>query len=107
MPELGKRIRDARINKGMSQAEVAREMGLKQASISQFENGQRVPMPANIRKLAGILGVEETILAGKDEGQFERAMLMRNIQGLSPESLQKINELTEIIKQNEQRKRRD
>ena len=106
MPEFGQRLRKARVDKGMSQEELARAMGLTQASISQFEKGQRTPTPANIRKFAEILGVQEEALAGESRGQFEKTLLMRNIRDLSPESLSKINEYVDLVKQSEQGRRR-
>ena len=98
MPEFGERLKAARLNKNMSQKELADSMGMKQASISQFENGQRLPTPANIKKLASILDVSPNDLAGESEGKFEKELLLRNIEGLSPESLKKINEFVDIYK---------
>ena len=106
MPEFGERLKKAREDKGMRQDELAKAMGLTQASISQFENGQRLPTPANIRKFAQVLGVPEGVLAGEDKGGFEKTLLMRNIQSLSPESLSKNNEYVEFIKQIERLRRR-
>lgn len=106
MPEFGERLRRARINKGISQAELASAIGLTQASISQFEKGLRMPTPANIRKFAQILNILEVDLAGQDQGEFEKTLLMRNIRDLSPDTLNKINEYVIILKQNEQVRRR-
>ena len=106
MSEFGKRLRKARIDKGINQEELAGAIGLTQASISQFEKGLRMPTPANIRKFAQILGVSEEDLAGQNQGEFEKMLLMRNIQDLSPDSLNKINEYTAMIKRDEQARRR-
>ncbi len=106
MSEFGERLRRARINKGMSQVELARAIGLTQASISQFEKGLRMPTPANIRKFAQILNILEVDLAGQDKGEFEKTLLMRNIRDLSPDTLNKINEYVVILKQNEQVRKR-
>ena len=106
MPEFGERLRKARIGKGMNQRELADAIGMTQASISQFEKGLRMPTPANIRKFAQILGVNEGDLAGQNQGEFEKTLLMRNIRDLSPDSLNKINEYAEMIKRDEQSRRR-
>ena len=98
MPEFGERLKTARLNKNMNQKDLADLMGMKQASISQFENGQRLPTPANIKKLASILNISPTDLTGESEGKFEEEILLRNIKGLSPESLKKINEFVDIYK---------
>ncbi len=105
MSEFGERLRQARINKGMSQVELADAVGMTQASISQFEKGLRMPTPNNIRKFAHFLGMSVKDLAGQDQGQFEKTLLMRNIRNLTPESLNKINEYIALIKQAERGKK--
>lgn len=104
MAEFGERLREVRSKKGLSQQELADAMGLTQASISQFEKGQRLPTPANITKLSEILEVPRNYLAGEDQGAFEKAILMRNIKQLTPESIKKINEFAEFIKSQESSK---
>ncbi len=106
MPEFGERLRKARIGKGMNQQDLADAIEMTQASISQFEKGLRMPTPANVRKFAQILGVQEEDLAGQSQGEFEKTLLMRNIRDLSPDSLSKINEYAEMIKRDEQSRRR-
>ena len=106
MPEFGERLRKARINKGMNQQELADAIGMAQASISQFEKGLRMPTPANIRRFARILGIQEEDLSGQSQGEFEKTLLMRNIRDLSPDSLSKINDYAEMIKRDEQSRRR-
>lgn len=106
MSEFGKRLRKARIDKGISQEELARAIGMTQASISQFEKGLRMPTPANVHRLARILDVYDVDLLGDNQGGFEKTLLMRNIRGLSPYSISKINEYAAMIKRDEQAKRR-
>lgn len=105
MSEFGERLRQSRINKGMSQVELAYAVGMTQASISQFEKGSRMPTPNNIRKFAHVLGISEENLAGQNQGQFEKTLLMRNIKNLTPESLNKINEYVSLIKRAERGKK--
>ena len=106
MTEFGERLRKARVDKGMSQGDLADAIGLTQASISQFEKGLRMPTPANIRKFAQILDIREEDLASQNQGEFEKTLLMRNIRDLSPSSLNKINEYVALIKRDEQSRRR-
>ena len=101
MSLLGERVRKARISKGMSQRELAGELGLTQAAISQFEKGQRLPTHKNLRKMSYILDLDVTELAGEDQGEFERAILVKNLQGLSPEAISKINEIVETFRKAE------
>lgn len=85
----------------MSQVDLAKAMGFTQAAISQFEQGKRQATPATISKLAEVIGVSREELAGEDEGAFERKILMRNLKGLSPESLKKINDIVETYRKAE------
>lgn len=98
MAEFGDRLKKAREQKVWNQEQLAQAMDLTQASISQFEKGQRLPTPNNIDKFAEVLGVTRELLAGGNEGDFETQMLMRNIKNLSQEDLRKVNEWVEILK---------
>ena len=101
MAEFGNRLKEARVLKGLNQEQLAEAMGLTQASISQFEQGQRLPTPKNIEKFSEVLEVKREFLAGDNEGEFEREMLMRNLKNLTPDSLKKINDYIELVKKSE------
>lgn len=98
MAIFGDRLREARLLKGMNQEQLAEAMNLTQASISQFEKGQRLPTPKNIDKFSEVLEVSREFLAGENEGEFEKEILMRNLKNLSPESIRIVNELLESLK---------
>ena len=99
MSELGDGIRKARINKELSQDELAGKVGVTQAAISQFEKGQRLPTPANLKKIAAACDVVVEDLAGGDRADFERTILMRNLRGLPPEKISEINRIVETYRQ--------
>ncbi len=103
MESFGNRLLNARKSKKMTQDELADKTGLSQAAISQFEKDQRVPVPATISKIAKCLGIEREQLAGQNETEFQTKILMRNLDGLRPESIKKINEIVEIYKKAESR----
>ena len=45
--DVGHRLREWRLRRQLSQAEVARRAGITQASLSNYENGKRdLPLPA-------------------------------------------------------------
>jgi transcriptional regulator with XRE-family HTH domain len=107
LSEFGERLRKFRTDKGWNQDKLASDMGLTQASISQFESGTRQPTPALVEKFAQVLEVTSEALAGEDAGAVERERLMRNLKGLSPQTLEKINAVVEMIRQGERAKRQD
>ena len=57
-PELAliELLMDARLNKGVTQAELAKKMGTKQSAISRFESGRINPRLDFMIKLASALG---------------------------------------------------
>jgi len=54
----GKRLRVLRLELMLSQSELAKVARTTQATISNFEHGQRTAQPRTVRKLADALGVE-------------------------------------------------
>ena len=103
MGKFGKRLKKARNERGLSQSELAEQMGVTQASISQLETGKRQPTPALIGKAAQVLNVDREYLTGKSESDLEREILWRNVQGMSSDSLEKINDFVDYIKHKEKR----
>ena len=54
--EVMRRIVEARIAEGMTQAELAEACGMKQANLSRLENGNGNPSVATLQKIAHGLG---------------------------------------------------
>lgn len=50
-------LKELREGKGMSQTELAAQVGLKQTTISQYEKGSRKPDLAKAKKLSDALGI--------------------------------------------------
>lgn len=96
---IGDRIKKARKAKGLNQKKFADSLELSQAAVSQFESGSRQPTPKTIEKMCSVLDITREELVGeKDNESFEKAMLMRNLKGLSPEHIRKLNELAKMFK---------
>lgn len=62
MTRLGKRLQKARRERGLTQEEVARELGLTRVTVLNYEKDVSVPKPPALRALAEILGVSEAWL---------------------------------------------
>lgn len=54
---LGEAIRTARVARGWSQSELARRLGVHQATANGWENGRRTPSYEDVRRLEDLLGV--------------------------------------------------
>lgn len=55
--KLGERLKIVRQEKGMSQGDVARKLGVHRSYISGIERGIRNPTVKNVEKIAEALGV--------------------------------------------------
>lgn len=59
MPEVQSWLKAARTARGLSQSELARQVGAQQAQISQWERGSARPNPATEEKLRAALAVDD------------------------------------------------
>lgn len=55
-------IKSARMNKGLTQAELAKKLGMSPSYIGQYESGNRSPKPETLMKIAEALGVSPASL---------------------------------------------
>ena len=62
--EIGKRLERLRTKAGLTQKELADRLGVKRATISQIENGERNLKPDEIIKLSRIFNVDCDIILG-------------------------------------------
>ena len=63
---IGKRIKDLRIEKGMSQQDLGDLVGVTKVSICGYENGTRTPSLETFDLLADIFGVSADYLLGRE-----------------------------------------
>ncbi len=98
MSFFGNMLKEARIRKGWNQQQLAKAVKMTQASISQFESGHRLPVHSDIKKFAAVLDVSLQSLVSNDQSNFERNKLINNLKSLSPETIRKINDIVELIK---------
>jgi transcriptional regulator with XRE-family HTH domain len=62
----GKRLRQLRRERMLSQQELAKKAGAGQATLSLLERGERTAQPRTVRRLADALGVEPRELVAED-----------------------------------------
>ena len=66
--ELGKRLKQARKEKGLSQEELANLIGLKVGTVSKYEQGDRTPGIGKLQLIANALGCDTSrFVASSDE----------------------------------------
>lgn len=91
-------LKKARILSGINQGQLAKKIGLTQAAISQFENGERFPNRETIKKLTQILNISAKDLMGKNQEDIGKHFLIRKIRGLSPKSIYLLIEYADFLK---------
>lgn len=64
---LGDRIRMARMRRRLSQAELARRIGISTNAMNQMEMGITDPRASRIKAIAEVLGVTTDFLLGRGE----------------------------------------
>ena len=83
---VGQRIREIRIRKGISQTELALTMGTTKTAVSYWENGERALRLDNFFKLARALDVPAAMFFKEDDEDFmEEDSLFREVSGLPEE----------------------
>lgn len=67
MEKLFERIKELRIEKGLTQAQLSANTGLSQSAIAYWETGQRMPNAQAIIVLAKYFGVSADYLLGLED----------------------------------------
>jgi transcriptional regulator with XRE-family HTH domain len=92
---VGARLRETRADAGLSQAELARRLGVTQAAISNWESGTRQPSLDDLYALAGELEVTVYDLLPRPDGPPVRAALRGVAERL--ESISLANSIDEFV----------
>ena len=62
--KFGKKLRDVRLKKKLSQGDIARILGVHRSYISGLERGRRNPSLVTVQKIAKAIGVSPKELVG-------------------------------------------
>lgn len=68
MSEMGRRIRELRLDAGLTQEQLGEMVGLQKSAIAKYENGKTENMKRSvIQKMAEVLGVSPSYLMGFED----------------------------------------
>ncbi len=103
---LRQRIKLARENKNINQAQLAEKAGVTPAAISQIEKGIRTPTIPVLQRITSVLNVSLDYLLGKtDESEIgdllqnqEVRTFFRGFQSLDPEDKQTVEKMIDFFK---------
>ena len=74
MNTIGKIIKTARLNMGLTQEELANKVGVQKSAIAKWENGRVSEIKrSNLKALADTLGLDPNVLLGEDDECFTGA----------------------------------
>ena len=83
---FGNRLREARIQAGLSQSELEELSGIPKARLSRYENGHVEPSIQTLARLARALNVSEASLLGDQRAILEGFFSVLNERGVSVDS---------------------
>jgi transcriptional regulator with XRE-family HTH domain len=85
---FGQRLREARVNAGLSQSELEELSGIPKARLSRYENGHVAPSIQTLERLSRALNVSEASLLGDQRAvleEFFSVLDQRGVRVNSPE----------------------
>ncbi len=90
-------IKELRLQRGLSQAALARQVQVHQTAVSQWEKGRTSPDGATLRRLAGVFGVSVDYLMGLSAGERCQVPVLGYVRaGLPAEALENVLGYEEI-----------
>ena len=87
------RIKAIREQRGLTQADLAKQLGITRSSVNAWEQGISVPSTQYIVELAGLFKVSTDYLLGID------TTATVNVSGLSDEDIQLVQQLIDHLRQ--------
>ena len=64
-PDIGERIRETRLARGISMRRLAREVGIDHSHLSRIENGKDTIGSGSLQKIAEVLGADADLMLGE------------------------------------------
>jgi transcriptional regulator with XRE-family HTH domain len=93
--DIGTRIRTIRRERGLTQDELADQVGVSRSAVAQWETGRTGQVTGNLSRIAGVLGVNvEYLMVGDDKRaagevrQGDELALLRLYRECEPEERQ-------------------
>ena len=112
---IGSRLRELRKERGLTQAELARQIGIQQSDLSRMEKGEYRVSLDNLFKILGVFDLDLADFFGdqQEKSELEQQPLSREdmkilhlLRELSPEGRSEIQEFLEFKLRKERQERR-
>ena len=92
---LPEKLRDLRVNMGISQRAVAQKLNVSPAIISGYETGERTPSTENLLALSYLYHCSTDYLLGREQN-IRKGLI--STEGLEPRQIQLLTELIESMR---------
>lgn len=91
-------LREIMKEKGIEQKTLAQVIGVSDAAVSFWLNGQKYPSPGKVQKIADFLGVRKSQLIDKNPPvSFKVELILSKLERLSPDNLQLVENLIDTL----------
>ena len=94
---FGQRLREARVNAGLSQSELEELSGIPKARLSRYENGHVAPSIQTLERLSRALNVSEASLLGDQRAVLEEFFSVLEQRGVRVNSAQQGAKLANAV----------
>jgi Predicted transcriptional regulator len=100
-------LRQLREQAGLTQAELAEKLGVRQSAISMYESSSREPNLATIKELAEFFGVDMNRMHGEENTSVKlddfSFALYGEARELTPENKEKLLEMAQFFKEQQEK----
>lgn len=100
MGQFASILKQLRLQKGLTQPQLAERLGISRSAISMYERGERVPDTATMEAIAALFGVDMNYLYGMPTVTFDdfTYALHNESKDLTEENKQKLLEMARLFK---------
>ena len=93
--DLSTKLKELRMSQNLSQADVAKKLGISPSIISGYETGERTPSTENLLALSYLYKCSTDYLLGKS---YDKPFVVLDTEGLTPEQIQALQTLIKTMK---------
>ena len=99
--EIGARIRELREERGLSQEQLAKEIGLSRPVVTKIEGGKKAISSLELRQIADVLGVSTDALTdpGKEEEETLIGRFRARQKNGDPAIMESVEQIEHIFKE--------
>lgn len=90
--DFGKRLKELRTQAGLTQKQLATQIGTSKSVVSFYENQERIPSPTVLVQLAAVFHVTTDFLLGVDDTE------KLDISGLDDEDKKVVASMVEVLR---------